>query len=515
LTLMLLSWSGVASDALAQSVVVSDQAVGRRNALIRSASDARQLVVQSAEAMGGLDALRSLRALSVERPFRRTTTGQGIRPGTPSVSNGVDLVDADLTRGRFRSLRDMEIDGGQMWSAATVVTVEGGSALNYANHTVSTGSPLAYLGPRAEIQRREVPTLILSALRRSASLRVLPDPARGERAVTFADDDGTQVTLVFDAATHLVKRSETVNDDPAWGDVVTITRFGDYQLLGEGPLHIAATVHQEGPGPERFDMTLRRATVNGTPDSAFAVPSGFRPVGPPPPFVLAPGIIKLGPGVAIEFADYVLVFEGYGDARWSNSGLARIRAQFPGKPIRQLVVSHYHNDHVGGIRNYVAAGASIITVPDAVEAVRNVLSRPHLVTPDSLSVHPRTPAIEIVVEKRILEDSTRRVELYQVGPTAHVDQILIAYLPKERMVIEGDLLDMPGGHPSVGGEDTVEFADLLRRLGLTPERIVPIHGDPGTLEDLAAAIRMHEARRACAKEPLARLSCPYQAAGGR
>jgi glyoxylase-like metal-dependent hydrolase (beta-lactamase superfamily II) len=183
----------------------------------------------------------------------------------------------------------------------------------------------------------------------------------------------------------------------------------------------------------------------------------------------------------------------------------------PAKPIRYVVSSHYHEDHLGGVREFAALGASFLTTRDAVERLRaNLLAR-HVLRPDSFSAMPKNPTIEIVDSVRVIEDGERRLELYQIGPTAHVDRILIGYLPKERILIEGDLLDMPGEKPAAGGEDTQQFANKIREMRLDVERIVPIHGSPATatMQDLERAVAMHRARAQCSPELVTRLFCGF------
>ena len=216
-------------------------------------------------------------------------------------------------------------------------------------------------------------------------------------------------------------------------------------------------------------------------------------------------------GVAVEFADFVVVFEAYGSSLRSIGNIARVRSVIPSKPIRYVISSHYHDDHLGGVREYAALGASFITTRDAVEPLRTNLLVRHAMRPDSFSAAPKNAVIDIVDSVRVIEDATRRLELYQIGPTAHVDRILIGYLPKERILIEGDLLDIPGEKPAAGGEDTEQFADKIRELRLNVERIVPIHGSPstGTMQDLECAIAMHRARMKCSQELVTRLFCGF------
>jgi glyoxylase-like metal-dependent hydrolase (beta-lactamase superfamily II) len=41
--------------------------------------------------------------------------------------------------------------------------------------------------------------------------------------------------------------------------------------------------------------------------------------------------------------------------------IAETKRTFPNKPIRYLVNTHNHFDHLGGVRTYVAEGATVIT----------------------------------------------------------------------------------------------------------------------------------------------------------
>jgi glyoxylase-like metal-dependent hydrolase (beta-lactamase superfamily II) len=226
---------------------------------------------------------------------------------------------------------------------------------------------------------------------------------------------------------------------------------------------------------------------------------------------LAEGVYALQGGVAVEFTDFVTVFEAYGDSRRSVGNIARLRSVIPSKPIRYVISSHYHEDHLGGVREYAALGANFITTRDAVERLRALLLMRHALRPDSFSAAPRNPTLEIADSARVIEDASQRLELYQIGPTAHVDRILIGYLPKERILMEGDLLDIPGEKPAAGGEDTEQFADKIRELRLDVARIVPIHGSPasGTMRDLERAVAMHRARARCSQELVTRLFCGF------
>ncbi len=90
-------------------------------------------------------------------------------------------------------------------------------------------------------------------------------------------------------------------------------------------------------------------------------------------------------------------------------------------------------------------------------------------------------------DKREFDDGVRRVELYKIA-SPHVGEMIIAYLPKEKILFEADMLDIPEVGIPPAGDDTVDLAKQLERLGLRVETIVPVHGRVGTIEDLRLAL---------------------------
>lgn len=488
-----------------------------RSAAARSMLGALPVLERATNALtvggtAGVGALRALASLSTDRRLRRTTSGQGLHPGAPTVARGVLLTRFDLRTSRVFSLRDLEIDGGQMWASGVFVTASAGYDFNYANRTWRTGPAAQYAGLRAAIVRGELPMLLLAAWNRPETLRSLGGATthgRPSDVISFAQDGGTLVTVYVDRETGLPLRSEVLVDDPTRGDQAVSSDYGDYRTVGT--FRLPFTTYQDGPGPEEWQSTLDRIELDGAiPESLFVLPAGLAPSQPAPTLTpVADGVYAMPGGAVIPFHDFVLVFEAYGSSRWSDANIARIGDTFPGKSIRYVVSSHYHEDHLGGVRPYAAEGVTFLTTADAEARIAQVLAARHVMRPDAFSLRPVTPRIEIVERTRVIEDDTRRLVLYQIGPTAHVNQMLIGYLPAERILIEGDLLDIPGGKPAAGGEDTEQLAAALRELGLDVERIIPIHGSPGTVSDLERAVTMHRARAACPQDLVRRLFCDF------
>jgi hypothetical protein len=103
--------------------------------------------------------------------------------------------------------------------------------------------------------------------------------------------------------------------------------------------------------------------------------------------------------------------------------------------------------------------------------------------------------IELVEnKKRVFQDDKHVVELYDIGPNPHANEILVAYLPKEKILFQADLLNAaPNGSIPIAQDATISFSERLEKLGLQVEKIYGVHGRPATPAELRASV---EKRRA-------------------
>ena len=208
---------------------------------------------------------------------------------------------------------------------------------------------------------------------------------------------------------------------------------------------------------------------------------------------LADGIWLLGGAshnsVAVEFAEHVAVVEAPLDEARNLAVIEEIVRLVPDKPIRYVINTHQHHDHSGGLRTFMHIGATIVTHWKNYDFYRrDVLNyAPRTLAPDMLSLWPPTEVAEgyqyeTVRENYVLTDGARTMHISYVQPLRHVEGMLMAYLPAERMIIEADLFDPPApGAPRPAA--TAANRSLLahvQRLGLDVETIVPIHGEPAS-----------------------------------
>jgi glyoxylase-like metal-dependent hydrolase (beta-lactamase superfamily II) len=191
----------------------------------------------------------------------------------------------------------------------------------------------------------------------------------------------------------------------------------------------------------------------------------------------------------------VLVFEAPEQILYNNNSvqaLAKIKETVPGKPIKYLVLSHHHSDHAGGFREYVAEGTTIVTTAETKKSLEKAATIESSLLPRLAQGKKLT--IETIEKKRVFQDDKHVVELYDIGPNPHADQILVAYLPKEKILFQADLLNAaPNGTFPIAPDATVSFGENLQKLGLAVEKIYGVHGRFATPEELRTSI---ERRRA-------------------
>ena len=256
------------------------------------------------------------------------------------------------------------------------------------------------------------------------------------------------------------------------------------------------------PGGHNYlDLRITDYKVN-VADAAQAVPDAVRNAPLPTQTrvvstQLAPGVYLVGGGshnsVAVEFKDYVTVIEGPLSNQRTNAVVAEIHKLFPNKPIKYLVNTHNHFDHLGGVRGFVAEGATVITDDRNRTFYQRVVLAPQSRTlqPDRLSQRPFAPTgpgtleLQTFTDNYTISDGNETIELYHVDGLNHSDNMLIAYLPKEKIVVNADLYGPPpaGGNLQNVSANAVALYRNIKRLKLDVAQHVPIHGNPGSNAD--------------------------------
>lgn len=213
---------------------------------------------------------------------------------------------------------------------------------------------------------------------------------------------------------------------------------------------------------------------------------------------LAPGVFyyfgdelqqKSANCVWIVFHDFVLAVDA--NYPWGAEDIIKEIRKTTDKPIRYVFNTHYHHDHTFGNSIFKDSGAQIVSTEKTAEEMHSLgqYEWDHGTGYSGRSMKPyRREFPTLTFDKRLVfDDGEHRVELIRMGP-AHTAGDGVAYLPKEKILVTGDLF--VNGNPwgnNVADAD-VEYDKWLSVLETMSnwdvKIVIPGHGDPGTVENL-------------------------------
>jgi glyoxylase-like metal-dependent hydrolase (beta-lactamase superfamily II) len=179
--------------------------------------------------------------------------------------------------------------------------------------------------------------------------------------------------------------------------------------------------------------------------------------------------------------DGVVVVDVLGTPALGNALLQAIRKVTP-KPIRRVILTHYHADHFYGLQPFKAAGAEIWAHRAALEyfangeAERRREQRARDLFPWVDESMPLVRADRWLGERTEFSLGGLRFEVHHLGP-AHSPEDVIVVVPQEGVVFGGDILTA-GRIPFVGEADSKQWlARIERLLALEPRVMVTGHGE--------------------------------------
>jgi glyoxylase-like metal-dependent hydrolase (beta-lactamase superfamily II) len=138
--------------------------------------------------------------------------------------------------------------------------------------------------------------------------------------------------------------------------------------------------------------------------------------------------------------------------------------------------THPHADHTGGLPVLVAEGATIVTQKNNVVFFERALNTPRtlLDANDTLAKNPKKAKVEGVDEKKVYSDGNRTVEMYHIYPAPHSNGLMVAYIPKEKVLFQGDFSLPAPGQP--GNDHVKALVPALEKLKVTDfERYINVH----------------------------------------
>jgi glyoxylase-like metal-dependent hydrolase (beta-lactamase superfamily II) len=463
---------------------------------------ARKTLEAGIAALGGLEAIRETQDVSAKISGFSYARNQslGVNPPYDKMTRDENLY-IDLRNRRYIIETRDPLPGGFVFGGKQVITGNQGFFVNPRDKTIG---PLNLTNFNNIGLVRRLPHLFLIAAYETSpsTLRSLGQETfngRPHNIIAFASGNGIQWTLFFDARSNLLSKYEQMVSDNLKGDAVQETIFPAYRAVGKIKVPTKRVTKRAGDLIEEVDYNEVQFNVKPA-ESAFAKPEGFDELPAPTPAPiketkLADGVYLFESGansLVVEFSDHVMVIEPYAGGRGAKPTINKAREMFPGKPVKYVVITHHHDDHSGGVRSYVAEGITIVTTPANQNYFETMSASDFSINRDDQTQNKRKPLFEFVQNrKRVFTDGKQTVEVIDIGPSPHASEMLIAYLPKEKLVFQGDLVNLPNTGkymPTTVNASTVHFFDSVKRFGLNVDRIAAVHGPTTSLDDLRKAI---------------------------
>jgi glyoxylase-like metal-dependent hydrolase (beta-lactamase superfamily II) len=449
----------------------------------------QQFVDDAMTAIGGRARIEKVSTLAFEGTGVNYNLGQDMKPEastqTFELTSYVRRIDLNSARQLVEQVRTPKFAYFQGPQAQKQVqALDGDTAFNLSEK----GQPTR-LAPLAEQDRRvDFMHHPLTALKVAESTATAVSNARTIGAVRQADFAfrDRKWTMTIDAA-GLPLSVSSRSYHPNLGDVVITTTFANYQEVNGVKLPSQLTTKVDEFTTAEIRVTgqavdIRVPVGQATPELAA------KPAAAPAPNVT---VTPIGKGVwlmagqshhsvLVEFADHLMLIEAPQSEARTLAVIAKAKETVKNKPLTQLVTTHHHFDHTAGMRAAIAEGMTVITQAGNKAWVENMAKRPHTLLPDTLAKNATRLEVEAVDSEMEIKDASNTVMLYHVAGNPHSDTMLMAYIPRDRLLIEVDAFS-PG---SAVNPYAANLLENIQKRKLSVDKIVPLHGTIAPLAEL-------------------------------
>jgi glyoxylase-like metal-dependent hydrolase (beta-lactamase superfamily II) len=457
-----------------------------------------QLIENVGEAMGSLRSVRETTSLVLEGQGRNYRLGQnkGPRSDLPFYEVENYRLEVDFANERWRVRQDRTttyLTGSPLYGVRQVYGLDGDVAYDERGDGMARAVDQVAADRWAEMYHNPI-GIVLLALDETSTVSNLREE-EGQQVVDVVAANGTQFTLFVDGETTLPSKVMSASYNPSLGDVTIETIFEDFGPAGGlGGFDVRLTLPRRyTTNVDRFEVSTYRVETTRDGLVGDLAAADVAPAATPSAVEVAEvasGVWHLTGqshhSVLVEFDEYLALIEAPQSEARTLAVIARARELQPDKPLRYVVNTHHHFDHSAGLRAAVSEGLIVITHEVNRSFFEDLMARQHSLVSDALAQNPQPLTIETVNgdEPYELTDGRRTLQIYRITDDLHSDGIVMAYLPRERILIEADAY-------SPTSREAPFAQGLLRNIedrGLRVETIVPLHGEVSELADLERAV---------------------------
>jgi glyoxylase-like metal-dependent hydrolase (beta-lactamase superfamily II) len=281
-----------------------------------------------------------------------------------------------------------------------------------------------------------------------------------------------------------VERVQAILPNDVLGDMAVVTTYSGYRDFGG--IQFPSRIVQTQGGHPTLDLTVTAVQQNVFVDITVPDPVRNPPAAAAPAATsqkVADGLFWITGGshhsLAADMGDHVVVIEGPQNEARSELVIAEVKKVIANKPIRFVVNTHVHFDHSGGLRTFVDEGATVVTHQANTAFYEKAWAAPRTIIGDRLAKSGKKPVFQGVTDRSELRGTNNRViELHVLRSNPHNEQILVAWLPTEKVLFQSDMMNPPAPNAQVPPPTPTitNFAENLARLKIDPDQIVGGHG---------------------------------------
>lgn len=457
-------------------------------------SPEQQFVDDSVAALGGRDRVLALDTFVMEGTGYSGNLGQdmtwesdGQRFELSNVRRAIDLTAPRARTEQTRTPNFLYFRGSQPQQQTIGIDGDVAYGMTASGNAVRASETVAR-DRRIELLHHPL-TITRAMLQPGAAVGNVSSDGTGRSAEVTSD--GTVFTVVIDAR-RLPTRVSSPGYHPNLGDITITTEFGDYQDVDglQLPFRLVTKIDDWTTD----ELVIKRYVLDEEID--LSAPASAASASPPSPAAPKVDVTQVAPGIwllagqshhsaLIEFADHLTLIEAPQSEARTLAVIARARELVPDKPLTELIVSHHHFDHSAGVRAAIAEGMRVITHRGNVAFLEEMARRPHTRQPDALQRRPQPVRVQAVEDSLTLRDAEMELQLYPIDGNPHAETMLMAYVPRHRVLIQADAYSPEGGtyHPYAAN-----LLDNIRKRRLQVDRIVPLHGGIVPMADLVKTV---------------------------
>jgi len=192
-----------------------------------------------------------------------------------------------------------------------------------------------------------------------------------------------------------------------------------------------------------------------------------------------------GNTIFVEFSDHIMVIGGL---RGVETRINEIRKTLPSKPIKYLVSSHQHHDHIGAAPYFSDLGATIVAAQEYKFLIEDLIE----------SNKGTKAKFDIVTDKKVYSEGEQTVEVYKLRNLKHAKTMLLTYFPKKKLVYMPDHYYEPLLHYAA----IKALLEEIERIGIEPTGFISGHGNQViSMETLKQVVKKTPRINALKREP--------------